>query len=123
MKKPPAAFPQQGGRPGACLCSGAGLLDLIQNGGFFGPVVAVVGTVDGIHDIPHVIELSVVMSAVAQGGPVRMKPVADDSGEIILNIGEGVDPYAGEDPETLALEVLELWAGLMPVVPVGAPWG
>ena len=60
------------------------------------------------------------MSAVAQGGPVREASRKNDSGEIILNIGEGVDPYAGEDPETLALEVLELGAGLMPVVPVGA---
>lgn len=48
-----------------------------------------------------------------------MHPVADDGGDILFDIGEGIDAHAGEDPEALILEVLEHRTGGVPIVSVG----
>ena len=55
----------------------------------------------------------------AQGGAVRVEPVADDGAEILLDIAEALNAHGGKDSEALALEVLEHRAGVLPVVAVG----
>ena len=55
----------------------------------------------------------------AQGGAVRVEPVADDGADVLLDIAEALDAHGGKDPEALALEVPEHRAGVLPVVAVG----
>ena len=50
-----------------------------------------------------------------------MQTVADDGGDIRLDVAERIDADAREDAEALTLQVLEALAGLVPVVAVGTP--
>ncbi|CAN4018006.1 peptidoglycan editing factor PgeF, partial [Dysosmobacter welbionis] len=83
------------------------------------PVDLPLGTNRYIHDILCVVKLQVPVSGMAQGGAVRVEPVADDGAEILLDIAEALNAHGGKDSEALALEVLEHRAGVLPVVAVG----
>ena len=50
-----------------------------------------------------------------------MQTVADDGGDVRLDVAERIDADAREDAEALTLQVLEALAGLVPVVAVGTP--
>ena len=74
-----------------------------------------------VNDFPSIVELLVPalhLIAAPEGGAVGMKPVADHSRDIALDFGIGIDAHGGEDPESLALEVLEDWPGLLHVIAV-----
>ena len=84
------------------------------------PVDAVVRPGLQVDDLPHVVELAVALVHIfaAQGGAVGVEAVADDGADVLLDGAEALDAHGAEDPEALALEILEHWAGLLPIVAV-----